>query len=39
MVNWRNWQTSLPPCWTDELFHKVAEDYNNIAFQFMQGKS
>lgn len=25
-------------CWTDELFHKVAEDYNNTAFQYMTGE-
>lgn len=30
--------TSFSLCWTDELFHKVAEDYNNTAFQDMRGE-
>lgn len=30
--------TPFSLCWTDELFHKVAEDYNNTAFQYMTGE-
>lgn len=40
MCEWTdgNWQALFFLCLSDELFQKVAEDYNNTAFQYMTGE-